>query len=63
MQSRLLLTLRKTPLENIVGKGENAGKPAFSPFPTMFSTVSKTNFDFSVTYNLLSANAFNLDRS
>ena len=24
-------------LENIVGKGENAGcKPAFSPFPTMF---------------------------
>ena len=23
--------------ENIVGKGENAGLPAFSPFPTMFS--------------------------
>ena len=22
--------------ENIVGKGENAGLPAFSPFPTMF---------------------------
>ena len=22
---------------NIVRKGENAGKPAFSPFPTMFS--------------------------
>ena len=22
---------------NIVGKGENAGLPAFSPFPTMFS--------------------------
>ena len=24
-------------LENIVGKGENAGLPAFSPFPTTFS--------------------------
>ena len=24
-------------VENIVGKGENAGNPAFSPFPTMFS--------------------------
>ena len=24
-------------LENIVGKGENAGLPAFSPFPTLFS--------------------------
>ena len=23
--------------ENIVGKGENAGSPAFSPFPSMFS--------------------------
>ena len=22
--------------ENIVGKGENAGLPAFSPFPTIF---------------------------
>ena len=26
-------------VENIVGKGENAGLPAFSPFPTMFSKV------------------------
>ena len=26
-------------IENIVGKGENAGLPAFSPFPTMFSKV------------------------
>ena len=24
-------------VENIVGKGENAGFSAFSPFPTMFS--------------------------
>ena len=27
--------------ENIVGKGENAGKPAFSLFPTMFLPISK----------------------
>ena len=26
-------------VENIVGKGENAGLPAFSPFPTMSSTA------------------------
>ena len=25
--------------ENIVGKGENAGYPAFSPFPTMLSRL------------------------
>ena len=24
-------------VENIMGKGENAGIPAFSPFPTIFS--------------------------
>ena len=29
----------------------------------MFSTLSKTNFNFSVTFILLSANAFNLDQS
>ena len=27
-------------VENIVGKGENAGLPAFSPFPTMFQKPS-----------------------
>ena len=29
----------------------------------MFSILAKTNFNFSVTLNLLSANAFNLDHS
>ena len=29
----------------------------------MFSTLPKTNFNFSVAFNLLSANAFNLDQS
>ena len=27
--------------ENILGKGEHAGKPTFSPFPKMFSTILK----------------------
>ena len=37
--------------------------PAFSPFPTMFSTLLKTSFNFAVTFILSSANAFNLDKS
>ena len=37
-QSRLLTTWRRKIFKNIVGTGENA---AFSPFPTMFSTLSK----------------------
>ena len=36
--------------------------PAFSAFPTMFSTLFKWNFNFSVTFILTSANAFNLDQ-
>ena len=48
------------PVENIVGKEENA---AFSPFPTMFSTLPNTNFNFSVTFILSSANVFNLYKS
>ena len=37
--------------------------PAFSPFPTMFSSIPKTNFKFLASVSLLSANAFNLDLS
>ena len=37
--------------------------PAFSLFPTMFSTLHKTNFKISVTFILSSAHAFNLDQS
>ena len=36
--ARLFMTLGKKSFKNIVGKGENA---AFSPFPTMFSTLSE----------------------
>ena len=35
-QSRLLTTLRKKPLENIVGKGENAGIQHFHISPQCF---------------------------
>ena len=33
------------------------------PFPTIFSTLPKPNFNFSFICILLSANAFNLDQS
>ena len=36
---------------------------SISPFPTMFSTQHTTNFNFPIAFNLLSANAFNLDQS
>ena len=32
--------------DNIVGKGENVGHKHFPPFPTMFSTLPNTNFNF-----------------
>ena len=51
-QSLLFTTLKKKPLENIVGKGENAGNQLFH----------KTNFKFLVTFILSSANAFDLDK-
>ena len=35
-QSRLLTTLYKTPIENIVGKGENAGNQHFLLLPQCF---------------------------
>ena len=43
-----------------MGKGENAGN--FSHFPTMFSSLSNTETTILATFNLLSANAMNLDR-
>ena len=45
------------------GKRRKCWKPAFSPFPTMLSTLPKANFKFSVTFILSSANYFNLDQS
>ena len=47
------------PFENIVGKGEIACTSNFS-FSHKFSTLSKTNIIIFVTFNLSSADAFNL---
>ena len=44
----------KKPVENIVGKGENAGNQHFSPFPTVFFTVSKTEIIILVIFILSS---------
>ena len=38
-QSRLLTTLKKKPLENIVGEGENAGNSIFSFSHNVFSSI------------------------
>ena len=49
--------------------GKHCGKrgklwlPAFSPFTTRFSTVSKRELIILATFKLTSANAFNLDQS
>ena len=40
-QSRLLTTLSKKPLENIVGKGENAGYQHFLLFPQCFEPYQR----------------------
>ena len=62
-QSRLLTTLKMKSFENIVEKGESAGKQHFFLFTSIFSTISKTNFIFSFTFILSSTSAFNLDLS
>ena len=61
-QSLLLTPLRKKPLENIVGKRGKMLVTSIFSFPTMFSTLHKTNFKFSVIFILSSANAFNLGK-
>ena len=50
---------RRMPLENILGKGENA----FSPVLKMFSTLLKTTSIILAKFKLSSANAFNLNKS
>ena len=53
-------------VENTLRKGEiahYAGNQHFLLFPQCFLTFRKTNFNFSVTFVLLSANAINSDHS
>ena len=45
------------------GKRRKCWEPVFSPFPTMFSNISKSNFIFWFTFILSFANDFNLDQT
>ena len=45
------------------GKRRKCWLPAFSPFPTMFSTLSTSKTIILATFILLSANVFNLDQA
>ena len=45
-KSRFLTTLRNRPLENIVGKGENAGNQHFLLFPQCFLPFPKRILTF-----------------
>ena len=54
------MILKEKPLENTVGKGDNAGNLHFLLFPQCFFIHPKENFCFSGTFILSSANVFNL---
>ena len=49
--------------ENIVGHGENAGKPAFSHFPTVFLNLSKINLIFYLIFSFSTTDCFNVVES
>ena len=56
------MTLKKEAFENILGKRENACNQYLCLLPKMFSILSETNFNFLVTFIMLSAKTFNLDQ-
>ena len=58
----ILTCLGKKPFSKHRGKRRKCWLPAFYPFPTMFSTLSKTYIIIYVTFILSSANVFNLDK-
>ena len=53
--SQLFTPPTEKPFENIVGKGENAGK--FPPFPTTFLPYKRQKSSFKLDFILSSANA------
>ena len=61
-QSRLSTTLQKNTLENMMGKGENAGNQYFILFTQCFPRLLRLDFDISVAFIVSSANALNLDQ-
>ena len=53
-------------LENIVGKGENAGYQHFllpPPPPAMFYSLPNTKLNFPIVFTISTEKSFNLDRS
>ena len=59
-ESQLLTTLKKKALENIVEKGENVGNQHFPLFPPYFPFLPDREIVNLATFNVSSANAFNL---
>ena len=59
-QFQLLKTLKKKALENTVGKEENAGNQHFLLFPQCFQLLSQREIVILATFNLSTANAFDL---
>ena len=59
----IILTFNDPETEGFGKHCEQRRKPTIFPFPTMFSTLPKTIFNFFVTFILSSTNAFNLDQS
>ena len=57
-----MTTLKKKSFKGLREK-EELLVTSISSFPTVFSTILKTNFNFSVTFILSSTSAFNLDQS
>ena len=57
------MNLKKKSLENIKGKGENAGKQHFLFFPCCFSITLSSNLRISAKFNLISLKACNFDIS
>ena len=53
----------KKAIQKHYGKSRNAGKQHFLLFPPCFLPLPRTDFNFSVTFILLSADAFGLDKS
>ena len=59
-QYRLLLTSDIEPFRKYFGNRRKCWTPAFSPFPMMFSPLSKREISILATLNLSSASAFSL---
>ena len=58
----LTMPEKRSLLKTLWEKGENAGNQHFLLFPQCFLPITKKGFRFQVTFNLLSAKAFDLGK-